>query len=266
MCAKVSSCAQLSVETDMQPDDNDHNDIGIDSPRVARQVQEQLARRRMSRQVLADQARISLSTLEKALAGKRPFTLATTLRLEEALATALRETTESNGAPALADENLGAYSRAAVRWLEGAYLTLRPSFSCADGVYSYLTTIRWIEDSGHLGYSESKRIDAGFEQVGFVSMPHLSGHIYLVTNEGGQYRLIMLGRPSVDGELRGILSTLEVGAGSQLVPVACPVTLAPLEREHEPQFGLIEPGSAQHDSYRERLNRTTDNDYARFHR
>lgn len=264
MCENVRKCMQLSVTTDMQQDDN--NDIGIDSPRVAQQVQEQLARRRMSRQALADKARISLSTLEKALAGKRPFTLATTLRLEEALTTSLRDTTPDNGAPVLADESLGAYSRAAVRWLEGAYLTLRPSFSRDEGVYSYLTTIRWIAASGHLGYSESKRIDTGFEQAGFVSMPHLSGHIYLVTNECGQYRMIMLGRPSVDGELRGILSTLEVGAGSQLVPVACPVTLAPLDREHEPQFGLIEPDSAQHERYRERLSRTIDNDYARFHR
>lgn len=256
----------MSDSNDRQQDNSD----AIDSLHVGRQVQEQLARRRLSRQSLADRARISLSTLEKALAGKRPFTLATTLRLEEALAISLRamtaDTAISAGMPALANENLGAYSRAAVRWLEGTYLTLRPSFSRAEGVYSYVTTIQWIEAAGHLGYAESKRIDAGFEQAGFISMPHLSGHIYLITNEGGQYRLIILGRPSVDGELRGVLSTLEVGAGSQLVPVACPITLAPLEREHEPRIGLIEPGSANHGRYRERLNTTIDNDYARFHR
>ena len=52
---------------------------------VAALVREALARRRISRQQLADQAKISISTLEKALAGRRPFTLATTIRLEEAL-------------------------------------------------------------------------------------------------------------------------------------------------------------------------------------
>ena len=51
---------------------------------VAAMVREELARRRISRQRLADQAKISISTLEKALAGRRPFTLATTIRLEEA--------------------------------------------------------------------------------------------------------------------------------------------------------------------------------------
>ena len=52
---------------------------------IAGAVREALARRRMSRQALADAARISISTLEKALSGRRPFTLATTLRLEEAV-------------------------------------------------------------------------------------------------------------------------------------------------------------------------------------
>jgi transcriptional regulator with XRE-family HTH domain len=53
-------------------------------------VREELARRRLSRQALADLAKISISTLEKALAGRRPFTLATTIRLEEALGASLR--------------------------------------------------------------------------------------------------------------------------------------------------------------------------------
>src|SRR3954469_6734081 len=57
---------------------------------VAALVREQLARRRISRQHLADQAKISISTLEKALAGRRPFTLTTTIRLEEALGVSLR--------------------------------------------------------------------------------------------------------------------------------------------------------------------------------
>ena len=57
---------------------------------IARQVREELARRRISRQALADLARISISTLEKALSGSRSFTLATVIRLEEALGTSLR--------------------------------------------------------------------------------------------------------------------------------------------------------------------------------
>ena len=57
---------------------------------IAAKVREELARRRMSRQQLADMARVSISTLEKALNGSRAFTLATIVRLETALGIALR--------------------------------------------------------------------------------------------------------------------------------------------------------------------------------
>ena len=58
---------------------------------VAAIVREELARRRISRQHLAEMAKISISTLEKALSGRRPFTLATTIRLEQALGVSLRK-------------------------------------------------------------------------------------------------------------------------------------------------------------------------------
>ena len=68
-----------------------HSELSVEgSEPVALLVREELARRRLSRQWLADEARLSLSTLEKALAGSRPFTLATVVRIEDALGTSLR--------------------------------------------------------------------------------------------------------------------------------------------------------------------------------
>ncbi|MGI9462867.1 MAG: helix-turn-helix domain-containing protein, partial [Aestuariivirgaceae bacterium] len=102
---------------------------------VAELVREVIARKRMSRQQLADEARISLSTLEKALSGQRPFTLNTLVRLEDALGVSLRNHApvpligDNEGTPGVAPEDLGAYSRLAVSWLEGDYLVVRPSFS-----------------------------------------------------------------------------------------------------------------------------------------
>src|SRR5258705_871073 len=61
------------------------------SRQVAETIREEIARRRMSRQSLAEQAKLSLSTLEKVLGGRRPFTLATTVRLEQALGGSLRQ-------------------------------------------------------------------------------------------------------------------------------------------------------------------------------
>lgn len=240
--------------------------VEAETREVGRRVREEIARRRISRQALADMARISLSTLEKALAGTRPFTLASTIRLEEALGTSLRRPpAPAAHAPEFAPETMGAYSRPSVRWIEGSYLTVRPSFATPGQLFSYLTEIRWLPESGHLGFAESKRIDAQFEQAGYVSMPSLSGHIYLVTNESGQHRLIVLGRPTIAGSMFGILTTLQVGIGSQLVPAACPLALVPLARAGEAALGSVAPGDAQYDRYRALLKEAMERDFARFH-
>src|SRR3954468_3381481 len=118
------------------------------SRQVAETIREEIARRRISRQSLAEQAKLSLSTLEKVLGGRRPFTLATTVRLEQALGVSLRKTPDIPiAAPPtkgdIAPDNLGAYSRRAVAWIEGTYITVRPSFGDKDAIFAYRTEIAW---------------------------------------------------------------------------------------------------------------------------
>jgi transcriptional regulator with XRE-family HTH domain len=235
---------------------------------TALRIREELARRRLSRQWLADSARVSLSTLEKALSGQRPFTLSTVVRLEEALGVSLRTGAAKPGAAekteGLAPEEMGAYARAAIRWLEGEYLTLRPSFSEPGSVYAYRTLIAWDPERNCLAFSESARLDSEFEQTGFVSFPHLSGHIYLVTSVEGQYRVAILGRPGADGALHGVLTTLASGAGAQLTPTSTPVTLLPTRRRLESSLGLIRPGDPCHAEYSTCVAKVTQRGYALF--
>lgn len=220
-------------------------------------IREEMAKRRMTRAGLADHAKLSLSTLEKALAGQRPFTLATVVRLETALALRLRK----NGAGVQADaatapETLGSYSRPAVKWLEGDYLTLRPSFSVAKGIYAYRTAISWDKTLSHLIFQESDRLDTAYKQDGAVSVPHQSGYIYLVTNKHGQHRMITLSRPMIGGEMFGILATLQSGKGATLMPIAVPIVLAPVAIfGEELRFGLVAPGEAPYPVYEKLLRR-----------
>lgn len=238
--------------------------------RVAVRVREEIARRRISRQLLADEARISLSTLEKALSGHRPFTLATIIRLEQAMGVALRE--QAGEAPAQlarngdshAAEELGAYSRASVSWLEGDYLTLRPSFGEDKAIFAYITEIGWDFDAGHLNFRERERSDVSFSQQGAVSVPHLSGHIYLVTNTSGQYRMAVLSRPSITGEMFGILTTLRAGQGAHLTPVSTPLALVPMKQFADPSFGRVRPGDISFAAYSAILHKTLDDGYAGF--
>jgi transcriptional regulator with XRE-family HTH domain len=241
------------------------------SDAVALAVREELARRRLSRQWLADSARISLSTLEKALSGRRPFTLATVVRMEEALGIPLRNgagsaAQQAGPASGFAPEEMGAYARPAVRWLEGEYLTLRPSFSEPNALYAYRTLIAWDDAKGHLAFSETNRVDEDFEQKGFVSFPHLSGHIYLVTSSAGQYRVALLNRPSGGGALNGVLATLVAGPGAQLIPAATPIALVPSSRSADPEYGIVRAGSRCYDEFRACVERITQREYALFPR
>ncbi len=240
---------------------------GFDNSDVAFRLREEIARRRLSRAGLAETARLSISTLEKALSGRRPFTLATIVRLEEALGVSLRAELEAQQAgPELAPPEMGSYVRQAVEWIEGDYLTLRASFGEDNAVYAYRTEIRWSADKGHLVFAESDRIDATFQQAGFVSMPHLSGHTYLMTSEAGQYRMIMLGRATRERRMFGLLSTLQVGQGSQLVPVSCPVALIPMRQMEDAAFGLVRDGDARSAEYRGVLDTALTDDFCRLRR
>ena len=233
------------------------------SQAVAQLVLEELARRRMSRKRLAAEARISLSTLEKALNGNRGFTLATLVRLEQALSVSLRPAAKpagGAGAGVLAPAELGAYSRAAVHVLEGRYLTLRPSFEVEGAIYAYRTDISW--DGGKLIFAESERLDMANAQKGLVSVPIPSGHIYFLTNEEGQMRMAVLGRQLRTGAMYGLLTTLQAGSGPQLQPVATPLALVPLAEGMA--FGRVVAGDAHHGQYRQHLTRVLEGGFARF--
>ena len=239
------------------------------SRQIAETIREEIARRRISRQTLAEQAKLSLSTLEKVLGGRRPFTLATTVRLEQALGVSLRKAQDS--APAavpvngdVSPDGLGAYSRRAVTRLEGIYITVRPSFGDKDAIYAYRTEIAWDAAVSSLVFRESERQDAAYTQFGEVAVPNESGHIYLVTNRHGQHRLITISRPTIAGEMYGIITTLLAGRGSLLTPIAAPIAFLPIRTIASPTLGRISPDDANCAVYREHLRRTTDEPFALF--
>jgi transcriptional regulator with XRE-family HTH domain len=237
------------------------------SREVAEMIREEIARRRISRQALAEQAKLSLSTLEKALGGRRPFTLATTVRLEQALGVSLRKSAPAPSPVAgndVAPDSLGSYSHRAVTWLEGVYITLRPSFGDKDAIFAYRTEIAWEPKVSSLVFREGERTDAAYEHTGEVAVPHQSGFIYLVINKHGQHRVITVSRPTVTGAMYGIISTLRAGAGSQLTPVAAPIAYVPLKTIPTPSLGRVAPGDANHALYRDHLRRTIDESFALF--
>jgi transcriptional regulator with XRE-family HTH domain len=239
------------------------------SRQVAETIREELARRRISRQSLAKQAKLSLSTLEKVLGGRRPFTLATTVRLEQALGVSLRKAPDVTPVAApvngdVAADGLGAYSRRAVTWLEGVYITLRPSFGDKDAIYAYRTEIAWDPAASSLLFREvMTQVNLDFI-VGEVAVPNQSGFIYLVTNRHGQHRLITVSRPTILGEMYGIITTLLAGRGSLLTPIAAPIAYLPVKNVPNPSVGRVSSNDANYAAYRQHLRRTIDEPFAMF--
>jgi transcriptional regulator with XRE-family HTH domain len=240
------------------------------SRQIADTIREEIARRRISRQSLAELAKLRLSTLEKVLGGRRPFTLATTVRLEQALGVSLRKTVDApapvvpNGNGDVAPDGLGAYSRRAVSWIEGTYVTVRPSFGDRDALFAYRTEIIWDPAAASLAFHESERQDAAYTQYGEVAVPNQSGHIYLVTNRHGQYRLITLARPAISGEMYGIITTLLAGRGALLTPIAAPIAYLPIKMVASPTFGRVAADDVNFAQYRQHLRKTTEEPFAMF--
>src|SRR5258708_4045280 len=163
------------------------------SRQVAETIREEIARRRISRQSLAEQAKLSLSTLEKVLGGRRPFTLATTVRLEQALGVSLRKAQAAQPVAAqvngdIAPEGLGAYSRRSVAWLEGIYVTLRPSFGDRGAIYAYRTEIAWDATASSLLFRESEKLDAAYSHSGEVAGAEQTRSRELLTPPPPQHR------------------------------------------------------------------------------
>jgi transcriptional regulator with XRE-family HTH domain len=239
------------------------------SRQIAETIREEIARRRISRQSLAELAKLSLSTLEKVLGGRRPFTLATTVRLEQALGVSLRKAADAPTPAApingdVAPDGLGAYSRRAVSTIEGTYVTIRPSFGDKDAIFAYRTDISWDDAASSLIFHEGDRLDAAFTQFGEVAVPNQSGHIYLVTNRHGQHRLITVSRQTISGEMYGIITTLLQGRGSLLTPIAAPIAYLPIKMIPNPSFGRISADNANYAVYREHLRRTIEEPFAMF--
>jgi hypothetical protein len=151
-----------------------------------------------------------------------------------------------------------------VSWIEGRYLTVRPSFGDRNAIYAYQTEIIWDEQRSSLIFRESQRLDSEFTHHGDVSVPNQSGHIYLVTNSNGQYRLIILTRPTRTGQMHGILTTLQAGPGAQLTPVAAPIALIPAGAVNPIEFGRIAAGHHCYEGYRKALRRTIEEPFALF--
>ena len=205
---------------------------GKHSPALAL-IKTAMIEKKITQAELADAADIHEKTIQNLLSGRSVrdqtlFDVCMVLGLDFAKVKAAwvraghetRDAPEPNGAEGrAAPVYMGAYTRAGVDHYIGSYLTVRPSFSMADGIMAYRTDIAWDDEWPSLLFQERDRPDKPYLHRGRLYIPASSMYVHLVSLTKGAMRMVMVSQLGPDGQMRGLITTLSKQR-AQLVPVS----------------------------------------------
>lgn len=76
--------------------------------------------------------------------------------------------------------------------------------------------------------------------------------------------MIVVARPTIQGEMHGLLTTLQSGRGAHLSPVATPIVLKSLKKDARAHYGRIAAGHQAFAVYSALLRKTLDDNFAAF--
>jgi|SRR5581483_5954037 len=216
---------------------------------IAKAIKLELARRKMPRKQLIGQTRLSLSAINKALAGQ--FSESTLIRLEDALGRSFRAGV--NGAAEQAPAEIGSYLRVAVEHYVGSYLCIRPTIKKPGSIYSYVMDVTWDRAESCLVFQERERLDARHSHRGQFWIPGASPYLFLVSRGKGWLRSSAVSHLDAANEMRGILTMLHIPTGMQSLPTATPVVYIKRDNFQGDRLGVVPPDAPQFKRYRASL-------------
>ena len=233
--------------------------------------------KKLTQAELADAADIHEKTIQNLLAGRpvRDQTLFDVcmvlgLDFDKVKAAWTREGRETREAPEdeaaagrAAPVYMGAYTRAGVDHYIGSFLTVRPSFSVADGIMAYRTDVVWDDEWPSLLFQERDRPDKPYLHRGRLYIPASSMYIHLVSLTKGAMRMVMVSQLDPAGCMRGLVTTLSKQR-AQLMPVSAPIVYLKRDDFTAVALGEIAPGAASHREYKQLLQETVEQGYARL--
>jgi hypothetical protein len=158
---------------------------------------------------------------------------------------------------------MGAYTRAGVDHYIGSYLTIRASFSVPAGIMAYRTDVSWDDAWPSLLFQERDRPDRSFLHRGRLYIPASSMYIHLVSLTKGAMRMIMVSQLDTAGTMRGLITTLSKQR-AVLMPVSAPIVFLKRDDFADTALGEIAPGQPAYTAYRELLQETLQQGYARL--
>ena len=175
-----------------------------------------------------------------------------------------RDAPEPNGAEGrAAPVYMGAYTRAGVDHYIGSYLTVRPSFGVPEGIMAYRTDIVCDDEWPSLLFQERDRPDKPFHHRGRVYIPASSMYIHLVSLTKGAMRMVMVSQLDPAGMMRGLITTAHKSR-AQFMPVSAPIVYIKRDDFAAVELGEVAAGNAAHAGYRQLLEETVEQGYARL--
>ncbi|MGQ0672451.1 MAG: helix-turn-helix transcriptional regulator [Hyphomicrobium sp.] len=158
---------------------------------------------------------------------------------------------------------MGAYTSAAVDDYIGSYLTLRPAFAVPNTVVAYRTDIVWDPEWPSLLFEERDRPDAPFSHRGRLYIPASSMFIHLVSLTKGAMRMIVVSQLDREGEMRGLITTLNKQRAT-FIPVSAPIVYKRTESFNPSELGEIGEKNPVYARYRSILESALADGYARL--
>jgi hypothetical protein len=232
---------------------------------VAREYELEMHVQSLTRQVLADKAKIGIDRVDDFLNRKKPYvSLSTFLKIAKALG---KEPLQPPAPPKEqeAPDELGGYTIKSAKQYIGEYLCIRPLFGNPKHLNAYLMDLVWNEKEHCLAFEERRRFDKRHAQRGKVYIPTGQPYISLLTADAGEVRHIILAR-NREGIMRGLVQTLFNRGGELYTPVCAPIVLRKTNGEviEDADLGQIDSKKAKYKTYRELLNEVLENDFARL--
>jgi hypothetical protein len=229
-----------------------------DRKTVAQAVRSYIAKERISREEFAQRTKLGKSTVDKLVIGI--FSEKTILQIEAQLNVNLRR---AGASVEFAGDEFGKYTREEADRYTGDYVFVRPSFREDAVVHAFHMQVQWDRAVKALSIRECSR-DKKSLQFGQIHIPRASRHIFILSNEGGWLKSVILSELDALKRMKGVMLTVGRAFANIYAPMAMPVIMNKYDKIEDHMTGILAPGARSYQEYKQDLSAVEQDQYAKW--
>jgi hypothetical protein len=141
----------------------------------------------------------------------------------------------------------------------------RPSFRDSHLIHAFQMEILWDRDQSALVIKEATATTNKIPpQFGKIYIPRASMHIFILSNEQGWLKNVILSRLDVYKRMKGIMLTMGHVFANLYTPVAMPVIMNKYDAIEKNMVGEIDPSARVYGEYSKDLVAVEQSQYAKW--